>query len=422
MPHKKKATVEEIIRVIHAYLSEEIELKDAAQQLQVHTSTIRRWIRHYKAEGIQFFMPHEHNRVYSAELKMKAVLSYLNSEGGYMFICQKYKIRSTCQLRDWIKLYNAHGDLNSRKHSGGGSYMSKVRNTTQEERVQIAKESLASGKNYGEIAQKYNASYQQVRTWTLRYMELGNQGWKIVVASVRKTRSHVQSWKKDIKSTIKYSRHGCTRNAKRPQYIAENLLDRNFYADKPNEKWLTDVTEFKWYEGLEARKIYLSAILDLYGRRIVAFAIGTHNNNPLVFKTLDEAAKNNPNAHPLFHSDRGFQYTNRVFHHKLEKYGMIQSMSRVAHCIDNGSMEGFWGILKRECYYGKRFTDRLSLIHTIKSYIAYYNNKRVQRSLGILTPIEKHNIYGRIKKADRTMAVDQRKFIFFTVLLTGSSS
>ena len=176
MPHKKKATVEEIIRVIHAYLSEEIELKDAAQQLQVHTSTICRWIRHYKAEGIQFFMPHEHNRVYSAELKMKAVLSYLNGEGGYMFICKKYKIRSTCQLRDWIKLYNAHGDLNSRKHSGGGSYMSKVRNTTQEERVQIAKESMASGKNYGEIAQKYNASYQQVRTWTLRYMELGESG------------------------------------------------------------------------------------------------------------------------------------------------------------------------------------------------------------------------------------------------------
>ena len=338
-------------------------------------------------------MPHEHNRVYSAELKMKAVLSYLNGEGGYMFICKKYKIRSTCQLRDWIKLYNAHGDLNSRKHSGGGSYMSKVRNTTQEERVQIAKESLASGKNYGEIAQNTmlvtnRSEHGHYVTWNS-----GNQGWKIVVASVRKTRSHVQSWKKDIKSTIKYSRHGCTRNAKRPQYIAENLLDRNFYADKPNEKWLTDVTEFKWYEGLEARKIYLSAILDLYGRRIVAFAIGTHNNNPLVFKTLDEAAKNNPNAHPLFHSDRGFQYTNRVFHHKLEKYGMIQSMSRVAHCIDNGPMEGFWGILKRECYYGKRFTDRLSLIHTIKSYIAYYNNKRVQRSLGILTPIEKHNIY-----------------------------
>lgn len=196
MPHKKKATVEEIIRVIHAYLSEEIELKDAAQQLQFHTSTIRRWIRHYKAEGIQFFMPHEHNRVYSAELKMKAVLSYLNGEGGYMFICQKYKIRSTCQLRDCIKLYNAHGDLNSRKHSGGGSYMSKVRNTTQEERVQIAKESLASGRNYGEIAKNTmlvtnRSEYGHYVTWNS-----GNQDWKIVVARVRKTRSHVQSWKK----------------------------------------------------------------------------------------------------------------------------------------------------------------------------------------------------------------------------------
>ena len=198
---------------------------------------------------------------------------------------------------------------------------------------------------------------------------------------------------KNIKSTIKYSRHSCTRNAKQPQYIADNLLDRKFHADKPNEKWLTDVTEFKWYEGLEARKIYLSAILDLYDRRIVAFVLGTHNNNSLVFKTLDEAVKNNPNAHPLFHSDRGFQYTNRIFHKKLEEYGMLHSMSRVAHCIDNGPMEGFWGILKRECYYGKRFTDRLSLVHTIKFYIAYYNDNRVQRNLGILTPREKHDMY-----------------------------
>ncbi|MCD8198523.1 MAG: IS3 family transposase [Lachnospiraceae bacterium] len=69
---------------------------------------------------------------------------------------------------------------------------------------------------------------------------------------------------KSIKSTIKYARHGCTRNAKTPQYLAENLLDRQFYAAKPNEKWLTDVTEFKWYEGMEVHKVYLSAILDLY--------------------------------------------------------------------------------------------------------------------------------------------------------------
>ena len=155
-----------------------------------------------------------------------------------------------------------------------------------------------------------------------------------------------------IKSTIKYSNHGCTRRAKNPQYIAENVLNRQFYADKPNEKWLTDVTEFKWYEGVEMHKIYLSAILDLFDRRIVAYVISERNDNPLVFKTFDKAVKANPDAHPLFHSDRGFQYTNRTFHHKLEQAGMTQSMSRVAHCIDNGPMEGFWGILKRERYYG----------------------------------------------------------------------
>ena len=196
-----------------------------------------------------------------------------------------------------------------------------------------------------------------------------------------------------IQSTIKYSNHGCTKRAKNPQYVAENLLDRKFHADKPNEKWLTDVTEFKWYEGIEVHKLYLSAILDLFDRRIVAYVISEHNDNPLVFKTFGKAVKANPGAHPLFHSDRGFQYTNRTFHYKLEQAGMTQSMSRVAHCIDNGPMEGFWGILKRERYYGKRFTSKRELICMIESYIHYYNTRRVQRSLGILTPMEKHERY-----------------------------
>lgn len=199
--------------------------------------------------------------------------------------------------------------------------------------------------------------------------------------------------KKDIKSTIKYSNHGCTRSAKNPQHVAENILNREFHAQVPNEKWLTDVTEFKWYEGTEVHKVYLSAILDLYDRRIVSFVIGERNDNPLVFKTFDKAVHNNPDAHPIFHSDRGFQYTNRAFHHKLEKAGMTQSMSRVAHCIDNGPMEGFWGILKRERYYGRRFTNKQELVNMIRSYISYYNSRRVQRNLGILTPMEKHLQY-----------------------------
>lgn len=162
---------------------------------------------------------------------------------------------------------------------------------------------------------------------------------------------------------------------------------------QPNEKWLTDVTEFHYYIGIEKRKVYLSAILDLYDRRIVAYTIGDSNNNHLVFSNFEDAVTKNPDAHPLFHSDRGFQYTNRAFHAKIEAAGMVQSMSRVARCIDNGPMEGFWGILKRERYYGKRFTDKETLIKMIEDYIDYYNNKRLQRNLGVLTPMEKHTLY-----------------------------
>lgn len=198
---------------------------------------------------------------------------------------------------------------------------------------------------------------------------------------------------RDIKSTIKYSNNGCTRRAANPQHTAENLLNREFHADRPDTKWLTDVTEFKYYIGLEVHKVYLSAILDLYDRRIVSYVIRDRNDNPLVFDTLDAAIAANPDAHPLFHSDRGFQYTNRTFYAKLCKAGMTQSMSRVGKCIDNGPMEGFWGILKRERYYGRKFTSREELVSMIESYIVYYNNHRVQRNLGVLTPIERHQQY-----------------------------
>ena len=197
----------------------------------------------------------------------------------------------------------------------------------------------------------------------------------------------------DVKSTIKYKNDGCTRQSSNPQHIAENLLNRQFHAGMPNEKWLTDVTEFKWYDGITVQKVYLSAILDLYDRRIVSYIIRDRNDNPLVFDTLDAAINSNPDAHPLFHSDRGFQYTNRAFYNKLKKANMKQSMSRVAKCIDNGPMEGFWGILKRERYYGRRFTSREDLISMIENYISYYNNRRVQRNLGVLTPMEKHQNY-----------------------------
>lgn len=173
-----------------------------------------------------------------------------------------------------------------------------------------------------------------------------------------------------------------------PQITAENILNRQFYADKPNEKWLTDVTEFKLTDGTKA---YLSAILDLHDNSIVSYVLGRFNNNLLVFETFDKAIDANPNASPLFHSDRGFQYTSKLFKKKLDAIGATQSMSRVSRCIDNGPMEGFWGIIKAEMYYLTKFHDFRELHKSIDKYMDFYNTGRLQEKLKGLTPIEYRN-------------------------------
>ena len=173
-----------------------------------------------------------------------------------------------------------------------------------------------------------------------------------------------------------------------PEATAENILNRDFYAKAPNEKWATDVTEFKWYEGPVIHKLYLSAILDLYDLTPVSWVVSRRNDNKLVLDTFEQAIQNNPDAKPIFHSDRGFQYTSRVFQGNLQKQGMTQSMSRVGHCIDNGPTENFWGIVKSEMYYPNTFTDEDSLRNAIADYMSFYNNERIQERFKSKTPAE----------------------------------
>jgi len=170
-----------------------------------------------------------------------------------------------------------------------------------------------------------------------------------------------------------------------PQITAENVLNRDFSAATLNEKWLTDVTEFKLTNGTKA---YLSAIIDLYDNSIVSYVLGHSNNNKLVFDTFDLAIERNPSASPLFHSDRGFQYTSKAFKLKLDKVSATQSMSRIGRCIDNGPIEGFWGIIKSEMYYLRKFDNFDELKLAIDNYIEFYNNKRLQKKLKGLSPIE----------------------------------
>ena len=176
MPNKQKVAMEEKVEYVRACLRGEITQGRISKAAGVSLASVQVWIKRYKAEGVDGFYTGNGNKVYAPETKTMAVLDYLSGKGSQTDICQKYKIRSKTQLQKWIKVYNAHGDLSSRKHSGGGSYMSKARNTTQEERLQIVQECLASDKNYGEMAKKHKVSYQQVYNWTNKFAEQGEAG------------------------------------------------------------------------------------------------------------------------------------------------------------------------------------------------------------------------------------------------------
>ena len=170
MSKRKKIKAEDKIGTAKACANGTISLNAAAEQLGIHKSVVDDWVRLYQTEGIGAFLPREANRRYDPVVKEAAVKDYLSGRDSLRGICKIYKIRSTRQLRDWIMVYNGHKDF---KKQTGGSRMTKGRETTQAERIAVAKACIANGKNYGEVAIQYNVSYQQARSWTLKYIEGG---------------------------------------------------------------------------------------------------------------------------------------------------------------------------------------------------------------------------------------------------------
>lgn len=167
--------------------------------------------------------------------------------------------------------------------------------------------------------------------------------------------------------------------------IEDNILNREFTAKRPNEKWVTDITHMKYGFG---KKAYLSAIKDLYDGSIVAYQVGRYNDNPLVMDTIKAAIEANPNAAPLIHSDRGSQYTSKEYRFITTEAGMTRSMSRVGNCIDNAPIESFFGHFKCESYYLKHFKSYEELEKEINEYIKFYNEERYQTKLNSLAPLE----------------------------------
>ena len=172
--------------------------------------------------------------------------------------------------------------------------------------------------------------------------------------------------------------------------VADNIIQRDFFSNKPNEKWYTDVTEF----NLRGDKAYLSPILDGYAGDIVSYNISKIPNFNQIIDMMDKAFLSNPNTDNLIlHSDQGWQYQMKQFSNILEDHNMIQSMSRKGNSLDNGLMENFFGLLKTEIFYGfeNQYQSIDELIQAIEEYINYYNNDRIKSRLKGLTPMEYRN-------------------------------
>jgi putative transposase len=177
-----------------------------------------------------------------------------------------------------------------------------------------------------------------------------------------------------------------TTNSKHNLPVAENILNRDFKADRPNQKMVSDITYLWTEEGW----LYIAGILDLYGQKVVGLSMGERMTKELVIKALESAYKRfgRPSG-VLIHSDRGSQYCSNDYQKLLKKYGFICSMSRKGNCWDNAPMEAFWGKMKYEWLQERRFKTRDEARAAVFEYVeVFYNRKRVHQANGYLTPDE----------------------------------
>ena len=186
-----------------------------------------------------------------------------------------------------------------------------------------------------------------------------------------------------LKSTVRPKRYQSYKGG--VGKVAPNLLERQFEAVKPNQKWVTDVTEF----NIKGERVYLSPILDLYNQEIVAYEIADRPQMSTVMRMLTNAFKRLQNAdRPVLHSDQGWQYQMGLYQQTLKEQGITQSMSRKGNCLDNAVMENWFGIMKTEFFYQKKFETIESFKRELEEYIHYYNHDRIKQKLKGLSPVQ----------------------------------
>ncbi|UHL91182.1 IS3 family transposase [Klebsiella pneumoniae] len=443
---KPKYSPETKLAVVNHYLSGKDGEQSTADLFGIERTSVRRWVRAWQFHGAEGLTAK--NNHYSDEFKLVVVRAVISDRLTMREAAARFNLSAEILVRRWLDVYNdagAEGLLNMQ--CGRPGQMTKPKNIpplTDKELEKLSprraqgRTALSAGReclskkveSLGSERKKWQkaliiselrhehalrdllrAAGMSRSTWYYnmnalkqgdRYAGLkenirkiyhyhkGRYGYRRITLALRKqglriNHKTVQRLMAELslRSVIRAKKYRARKG--RTGEAAPNILSRNFGASKANEKWVTDVTEFP----VQGKKLYLSSVLDLFNREVIAYSLSERPVMEMVNTMLDGAfPKLRPGDAPLLHSDQGWHYRMRSYQERLKAHGMTQSMSRKGNCLDNAVMENFFGTLKSECFYLREFRSVSALRKAVEDYIHYYNNERISLKLKGLSPVE----------------------------------
>jgi len=403
-----KFSYEQKLEAVLKVKNEQMTRRGAAKLLGVSKTMVNRWVDRYEQFGEEVLR--QKRRKYDGQFKIDVVEYMQSNHLSLSETAVKFGVPGEATIREWANIFNKEGAQALFRENRRVKKMSKPKQlptkTTAEKVILVTelrgKVKLKDLLNHVELPRstfyyhlkkakkpdKYAEIKEQITE--IYHKHKGRYGYRRITLELRRNgtvinHKTVQKLMKTLglKSMVRVKKYRSYRGE--IGKVAPNVLNRNFTATKPNEKWVTDVTVF----SLPGVKVYLSPILDLYNGEIVSCEIATKPVFSMVARMFESAtAKLGEKDKPMLHSDQGWQYQMKQYQHLLKKYGVVQSMSRRGNCLDNAVIENFFGIVKSEFFYGEKFDGVTHFIKELRDYIYYYNNDRIKVKLKGLSPVE----------------------------------
>ncbi|WP_115199623.1 IS3-like element IS1397 family transposase [Escherichia coli] len=386
--HKRSYSPEDKLCVVLYALGHSESLPRVAARFNIPShNTVKNWIKGYRKSGNEAFIrrrkeksmtrsddTHENEANMTPE-EMKNELRYLRAENAYLKAMQEHLLEKkppgagekTKVIRG-LRCGHCQSDLLKAAGLARSTLYYQLSLQKAKDKYADVKQLIAS------IFHEHRGCYGYRRI----HCELQKRGLKFSGKTVRKLMQQL-----GLKSPVRLKKYRSYRG--NMGLAAENILQRQFKAEAPCEKWVTDITEFR----AGGQKLYLSPILDLFNGEIVAWETACRPTEELVKRMLNKGLESLAEGEkPLLHSDQGWHYRIKSYQSALADRGLVQSMSRKGNCLDNAVMENFFGHLKEEMYYRRDYRNVEELENAVNEYITYWNQKRIKLSLGGLSPVE----------------------------------